>query len=454
VAPRWPKLLKFYPPEGAKSLKRVIYQIVMQTTEVDVVIIGAGPAGCSAACILAEAGHRVLIVERESFPRYKVGESMIPFTYFPLKRLGLIDKMKSSHFMRKHSVQFVMPSGKASQPFYFSTRYDADVSQTWQVLRSEFDQMMLNHALEKGAQVWQQREVVDMLREDDGRVCGLRVRDPDGVHTEVSATMTIDASGKEAFSVARNRWRERDPHLNKVAVWTYYKDAKRDPGIDEGATTVAYVPDKGWFWFIPQHDGMTSVGIVAEASYLTRDGVKQPEAIFKREIAQNKWIESYLSQGKPVAPYRATSEYTFRSRYCAAPGLLLIGDAFGFLDPVFSSGLLLALKSGVMAGETLSQCLKTGDCSPSQFSQYSQEMCEGIENMRKLVYAFYDPDFSFKDLIAKYPELGGDVTDCLSGDVNKDFSHLWEKIEEFCAMPESLPYGQPLVEPVPSELTA
>ncbi|MGA0408884.1 MAG: NAD(P)/FAD-dependent oxidoreductase, partial [Limisphaerales bacterium] len=128
--------------------------------------------------------------------------------------------------------------------------------------------------------------------------------------------------------------------------------------------------------------------------------------------------------------------------------------AFGFLDPVFSSGLLLALKSGVMAGETLSQCLKTGDCSPSHFSQYSQEMCEGIENMRKLVYAFYDPDFSFKDLIAKYPELGGDVTDCLSGDVNKDFSHLWEKIEEFCAMPESLPYGQPLVEPVPSELTA
>ena len=417
-----------------------------ETTQVEVVIIGAGPAGCSAACILAEAGHRVLLLEREAFPRYKVGESMIPFTYFPLKRLGLVEKMRASHFVKKHSVQFVMPNGQASQPFYFSTRYDSNVSQTWQVLRSEFDQMMLDHALDLGAEVWEETQVVDLMRNSRGDVCGVLTRDRDGRERQVRALMTIDASGKEAFTVAKNRWRERDPHLNKVAVWTYYKDAKRDEGIDEGATTVAYVPDKGWFWFIPQHDGMTSVGIVAEASYLTRDGVKQPEAIFKREISQNKWIERYLREGKPTGPYRATSEYTFRSRYCAEKGLCLIGDAFGFLDPVFSSGLLLALKSGVMAGETIAQCLRDGDLGPEKFQEYSRVMREGIENMRKLVYAFYDPDFSFKDLIGKYPELGGDVTDCLSGDVNKDFSHLWEKIQEFCSIPRDLPHGEPLIE--------
>ena len=415
--------------------------------EYDVVIIGAGPSGCSAASILAEDGHRVLILEREKFPRYRVGESMIPFTYFPLKRLGLIERMRQSHFVKKHSVQFVTPSGETSQPFYFSTRYDENVSQTWQVVRSEFDQMMLDHAVEKGADIIQEINVKDLLRDENQSVMGVKYQDRDGNVSEVHARITLDGSGKEAFSVAKNKWRERDPHLNKVAVWTYYQDAKRDEGIDAGATTVAFVPEKGWFWFIPQHNNITSVGIVAEAKYLTRDGVKKPEDIFNREITENKWIRQYLSEGEPVGPYRATSEYTFRSRYSSEKGLLLIGDAFGFLDPVFSSGLLIALKSGVLAGETVSQCLKDDDLSPDRFSEYSRVMCEGIENMRKLVYAFYNEKFSFKDLIDKYPEVGGDVTDCLSGDVNKDFSVLWEKIRDFAEIPEDLPYGMPLTKP-------
>ncbi len=412
----------------------------------DVVIIGAGPSGLSAASILAEEGHRVLILEREKFPRYRIGESMIPFTYFPLKRLGLIDRMRQSHFVKKHSVQFVAPSGKTSQPFYFSTRYDENVSQTWQVVRSEFDQMMLDHALDKGAEVIQEVDVKDLLRGEDQSVVGVKYQDKNGQIAEVHASITLDGSGKEAFSVAKNQWRERDPYLNKVAVWTYYKNAKRDEGIDAGATTVAFVPEKGWFWFIPQHDNITSVGVVAEAKYLTRDGVKLPEEIFKREIEQNKWIHQYLNEGEQFGPYRATSEYTFRSRYSAEKGLLLIGDAFGFLDPVFSSGLLIALKSGVLAGETVSACLKENDLSPTRFTEYSRVMCEGIENMRKLVYAFYNEKFSFKDLIDKYPEVGGDVTDCLSGDVNKDFSGLWDKIRDFADIPDELPFGQPLME--------
>ena len=179
-----------------------------ETTQVEVVIIGAGPAGCSAACILAEAGHRVLLLEREAFPRYKVGESMIPFTYFPLERLGLVEKMRASHFVKKHSVQFVMPNGQASQPFYFSTRYDSNVAQTWQVLRSEFDQMMLDHALDLGAEVWEETQVVDLMRNSQGEVCGVLTRDRDGRERQVRALMTIDASGKEAFTVAKNRWRE------------------------------------------------------------------------------------------------------------------------------------------------------------------------------------------------------------------------------------------------------
>ena len=408
----------------------------------DVIVIGGGPAGCSAAAVLAEAGREVLVLEREKFPRYKVGESMIPFTYHPLKRLGLIDKMRSSPFVKKYSVQFVAPSGKVSQPFYFSSRYDEDVSQTWQVRRDEFDQMLMDNARDKGATVLEEVAVNGLL--SDGAVTrGVQVKLADGTERELSARMTIDCSGKEAFAASRKQWRKRDPYLNKIAVWTYYKGAKRDEGIDAGATTVAFVPEKGWFWYIPQHDDMVSVGVVAEAKYLTRDGVKDPKGIFEREIGQNLWIKDHLASGEQIGKHFATSEYTFRSEFCAEEGLLLAGDAFGFLDPVFSSGLLLALKSGVAAGENVDRALTEDNLNPSQFEAYSEVMIQGTENMRKLIYAFYNPKFSFRDLTEKHPELAGDVTDCLSGDVNKDFSQLWDAIRDFAPLPDELPYGVP-----------
>src|SRR5580692_7439105 len=142
----------------------------------DAIIIGAGPAGSSSAAILAEYGHRVLILEREKFPRYHIGESLLPFTFQPLQRLGLIDKMRASSFVKKFSVQFVSPSGRASQPFYFFNRYDrATVAQTWQVLRSEFDLMLLDNAREKGAMVREETTVTELIRED-GRIAGVRAQ--------------------------------------------------------------------------------------------------------------------------------------------------------------------------------------------------------------------------------------------------------------------------------------
>src|SRR6185437_14711454 len=146
----------------------------------DIIIIGAGPAGSSASALLAEKGHKVLVLEREKFPRYHIGESLLPFTFQPLQRLGLIDQMRQSAFVKKYSVQFVSPSGKASQPFYFYTRYDREtVAQTWQVLRSEFDLMLLNNAREKGATVKEKTAVKELLKEG-GRVVGVRVQNESG----------------------------------------------------------------------------------------------------------------------------------------------------------------------------------------------------------------------------------------------------------------------------------
>src|SRR5438874_10670904 len=410
----------------------------------DVVIIGGGPAGCAAATLLAEMGHDVLVLEREKFPRYHVGESLLPFTYHPLERLGLLEKMRQSAFVKKYSVQFVSVSGKASQPFYFSTRYSPEVAQTWQVLRSEFDQIVMQHAREKGAIVKEEVTVTGLLRQG-GKVTGVRAQSKNGPTTEYRARITLDCSGKESFTAVRNQWRIEDPKLNKVAVWTYYKGAKRDEGIDAGATTVAFVPKKGWFWYIPQHNDMVSVGVVAEGKYLSRDGVKNSEEIFKREIEQNAWIKEHLAPGQQVGPYYVTNEFSFHSKYCAAEGLLLVGDAFCFLDPVFSSGLMFALKSGVLAAETIHAAFLANDFSPERFAEYGATLRLGIENMRKLVYAFYDENFSFRALTDKYPDLAADVTDCLSGDVNKDFTRLFAAIAEFAEVPDVLPYGSPQV---------
>jgi len=410
----------------------------------DAIIIGAGPAGSSASALLAEHGRRVLVLEREKFPRYHIGESLLPFTYGPLQRLGMISKMRQSHFVKKYSATFVQPDGRRSQPFYFFNRYDRDtIAQTWQVRRSEFDQLLLDNAREKGAEVREETSVNRLLMDGD-RVVGVEATERKTGRTyEVRAPITLDCTGKEAFTSNLLGWRMRDPYLNKLAVWTYYKGSKRGEGIDEGETAVCYVPDKGWFWHIPLHDQMASVGIVAEGKYLTRGGVKDPKAIFHREVEENLWIKDCLSVGESTGDYYITSEYSRHSKYCAAPGLLLLGDALAFLDPVFSSGVMLALKSGEMAADAIHAGLAENDLSPERFAQYGASIREGVENMRKLIYAFYNPAFSFSKIIKAHPDAAGLITDCLSGDVNKDFSQLWTWIREFVPLPDDLPYGEP-----------
>ena len=173
--------------------------------------------------------------------------------------------------------------------------------------------------------------------------------------------------------------------------------------------------------------------------------MRELDDIFKREVDQNLWIKEHLASGQQTGPYFITNESTFHAKHCGAEGLLLVGDAFCFLDPVFSSGLMFALKSGVMAADAIHEALLAKDLSPARFAEYGRSLRHGIENMRKLVYAFYDTKFSFRELTDKYPEMAGELTDCLSGDVNKDFTPLWKAIQEFVPLPEPLPCGEPLL---------
>ena len=410
----------------------------------DAVVIGGGPAGSTASALLAMKGRRVVLLEKEKFPRYHIGESLLPYGYFTLERLGVAEKMKASHFTKKFSVQFVSISGKQSVPFYFFEHFKHPASQTWQVLRSEFDQLLLDNAGEKGVEVIEEITARELLQEG-GVTTGVRAVTAGGETRDFRAKITIDATGRDAFSITRNGWKQRDPYLNKIAVWTYYKGALRDPGMDEGATTVAYVPDKGWFWYIPLAGDIVSVGVVAEKDYLYRES-KDLAEIFHREVKVNRWVEEHLAHGQQTGPYRVTGEYSYRSKHCAADGLVLIGDAFAFLDPVFSSGVFLALRSGELAADAVDEALTAGDVSAPRFAAYGEEICRGIEAMRRLVYAFYDHKFSFRAFLAEHGDMKGDITDCLMGNLFGDFDPLFDAVAKFARVPTALAHGRPTAE--------
>jgi flavin-dependent dehydrogenase len=409
----------------------------------DVIVVGGGPAGSTTAAILAEAGRRVLVVERETFPRYRIGESLIPYCWFPLQRLGLVERLDRSPFIvRKYSVQFVGTDGRVSTPFYFQRHTDHDCARTWQVVRSDFDHMLLENALQRGASLLMPATARGLLQED-GAVGGVLVETADGATQTLRARCVVDATGRDSFSASRHGWRVPDARLRKIAIWSYYRGALRDPGIDEGATTVAYLPDKGWFWYIPLPEDLVSVGVVADRDYLYR-GPRDPDAIFVREIEAQPWIRSHVACGAKIEPCRVTGDYSYRSRHCATDGLVLVGDAFGFLDPVFSSGVFLALQSGVMAGEAIDEALRHGDVSASRFAGYGRRFCQGIEAMRRLVFAFYDTTFSFGTFFRAHPDKQHDLTDCLIGNVYKDLEPLFAAVAEFADIPGPLAHGAPL----------
>jgi len=411
-------------------------------THYDAIVVGGGPAGSTTGALLAEKGHDVLIVEKEKFPRYHVGESLMPFCYFPLERLGLIDNLMESGNPRKYCVQFVRQDGFLSQPFYFFQHFDHPSSTTWQVWRSDFDKMILDKARQNGAAVWEETKAKALLKSDE-RVTGIRVESAEFGSQELFAPIVVDASGRDCFAALKERWMVRDPKLKKVALWTYFKGAKRDPGLDEGATTVAYLPNKGWFWYIPLSGDTVSVGIVAEHDYLFDGSTKDHAEIFQREIGNNEWIKDHLSGAQQTGEYRITGEFSYRNRYCSTDGLVLAGDALGFLDPVFSSGVFLALKSGVMLADEIDSVMASGaPITSASFDGYGKRMQSSIEIMRKIVYAFYDDDFSFGSLVKRGEHLRASLTDCLIGNVDdQDFRELFDAMSDLAELPDPVECG-------------
>lgn len=394
----------------------------------DVVVIGGGPAGATVATLVAAQGRRVQLFERDHFPRFHVGESLVPETYWVFKRLGMLPKLRQSRFVQKHSVQFVSGGGRVSAPFYFRDNRAHESSQTWQVVRSEFDQLMLDNAREHGVEVHEGTRVVDVLIED-GRALGVKVKTADGSLTEVRAPVTVDASGQVGLLQKRLRLRVWDPVLAKGSVWTYWRGAQRGEGRDEGATGVIQTPDRqGWFWYIPLHDDLVSVGVVAPIEQLFKGG-DGFAAAYDEAVERCPAVKERIAAAERATGHFAAKDYSYRSRHLAGDGWVLVGDAYAFLDPLYSSGVLLALKSGELAADAICAGLANGDTSAGQLGKWGPGFSDGLDRMRRLVCAYYE-GFNFGKFVKTHPDLRGAITDLLIGDLfTESVDAVWGPME-------------------------
>lgn len=356
----------------------------------DVLVIGGGPGGTTAAVKLVQAGHRVVLIDKDTHPRFHIGESMLPASLPLFEELGVGDEIRAIG-MYKPGVEFVSPDhGFRKQRFYFANAWDKSMPSAYQVRRSEFDHILLKNAARQGCDVHEGSRVTHVDFAPEGRAATVTVQHQGGVQRQWRARYVIDASGRDTFLANKFKLKAKNPHHNSAAVYTHFEGAVRSEGKDEGNITM-YWFDHGWFWFIPLQGGVTSVGMVTWPYHFKSRGERDLETFFMDNVATVPPLAHSLANAQRVHPMEAAANFSYSSSTCHGPGYLMVGDAFAFIDPVFSSGVLLAMRGGEAAARCLNQCLQNPASEAAALAEFERTSRKGPRHFSWFIYRMTNP---------------------------------------------------------------
>ncbi|GIJ22946.1 tryptophan 7-halogenase [Micromonospora lutea] len=363
----------------------------------DLIVVGGGPGGSTVATLVAMQGHRVLLLERETFPRYQIGESLLPSTIHGVCRLtGVTDDLARAGFPVKRGGTFRWGSNPEPWTFAFaiSPRFASEGATAYQVERMKFDQILLDNARRKGVTVRERCAVVDVLEEGE-RVCGVRFDDEDGVRRELRSRYVVDASGHRSRIHHRiGGTRHYSDFFRNLALFGYFEGGKRLPEPNSGNILAVAFPS-GWFWYIPLSDTLTSVGAVLRPEALDRVREGDRETVLRQLVSECPLIAEYLAEATRVTdgPYgevRVRKDYSYLHDTFTRPGMLLVGDAACFIDPVFSSGVHLATFSALLAARSINSCLAAELDEPSVLQEFETRYRREYALFHDFLVAFYD----------------------------------------------------------------
>jgi flavin-dependent dehydrogenase len=346
----------------------------------DVLVIGGGPAGSTAATLLAQQGFSVTLLERERFPRFQIGESLLPYNNDLFNRLGVTDEIAAGECVHKYGGLFVTADGSASAGFRFDQRLSDPYRRSFQVKRAEFDHLLLRNAAKHGVEVLEQTPVTSIELSDPRKVV---------VNNQFEARFVVDASGHNSVLGSKVGGRSDVESLKKIAFFAHYKNIPRAEGRD-GGSTIIVVLRNAWFWLIPVSPELTSVGLVVDRQHYVDCGL-QPQQLLERTIAGAPWIAEKMQHAERVTQIYARKDFSFRMETIAGPNFALIGDAAGFLDPIFSTGVFMAMKSADFAANAIASRLRTG--SMSGLDAYQRELTRGLDKYLRFIEHFYDREF-------------------------------------------------------------
>lgn len=391
--------------------------------EFDLLVIGGGPAGSCAAATARQHGLRTLVVEKGAFPRFRIGESLLPAGNRVLQATGAWPKVEAAGFIPKYGAEFHRADGSGIKQVRFSDSLIPGLDSTFQVERARFDAVLLDHARDLGAEVRMETAVTALERCDGGHRATLA--GPAG-ESSLTVPWVIDATGRESgLMTAQKRALEPSPFPKRLAIYSHFEGVVRAPGRDGGNILVVRLED-GWFWIIPIDRERTSVGLVTTVQAFRSAGAT-PEAHFHRAVAASPKLRELLGQAKPVMGFHVTSDYTFLRRDLAQERLLLAGDAGGFLDPVFSSGVYLAVSSGRLAAECVARAHREGrNLSPREQRRYTRTVKGHAAVFRRLITAFYDDDAFDVFMCETIPwNLKPGLTAIVAGHAELNWSLAW-----------------------------